>query len=118
MVHESFWGVICRVVISPVSIPCVPVPLLAIIPVNPNVVHSLIEACCVILEPLPFVIMVSLDKSRLMVEAPSVVELAVPLPEPLPKINILLSPRDPAQIVFDFVLLMLLRQNLTHSVSE
>ena len=53
-----------------------------------------------------------------MVKVPRAVEFTVPLPEPLPKVDILFGPRDPAEIVSNFVLLVLLRQNLTHSIHE
>ena len=116
MVHEAFGCMICSVIASPVSVPRLPAPLLGVIPIDPRVIYRFVEACCVLLKPFPLVVMVSLHETWLMVEVPRAVELAIPLPEPLPKVHILLSPRNPAQIVGNFVLFVLLRQNLTQTI--
>ena len=71
-----------------------------------------------LLEPLPLVVVIRLDKARLVVKAPRIVKLSVPLPEPLPEIDVLLGPGDPTKIRRHLVLLVLLSQHLAHTVHK
>ena len=96
MVHEAFGCMICSVVIAPVAIPGLPTPLLRIVSVDPNVINGRVKAACVILEPLPLVVVISLNKSRLVIEAPRAVKFAIPWPEPLPEVDVLFGPCNPA----------------------
>ena len=107
---------ICSVIIAPVCVPRLPTPLLRVVSVNEYVVYGCVEATCVILKPLPLVVVISLDEARLVIKAPSAIKLAIPLPEPLPEINVFLSPRHPAQVVCHLVLLVLLCKYFPHTI--
>ena len=116
MVHEAFGRMISGVVAAPVAVPRLPIPLFRVVPIDPRPVDRLIKAGRVLLEPLPLVVMIRLHEARLVIETPSAVQLAVPLPEPLPEVDVLLGPGDPAEVVRHLVLLVLLGQDLAHSV--
>lgn len=118
VVHEAVRGVDGGIVSAPVGVPSFPVPLLGVVAVNPNVIHGGVESGGMVLEPLPLEGGVRDDEARLVVESPSLVQLGVPQPEPLPEVNVLLSPGDPGQILSNVVLLVLTRENVDYPVFE
>ena len=86
--------------------------MLRVVTIYPNVIHGRVVTSRVILEPFPFEVGVSDYEARLVVEAPCLVKLCIPLPEPLPEIDILLGPGDPAKVLGNVMLCVLAGKNI------
>ena len=71
-----------------------------------------------ILEPLPRILRIGQDEAHFMIECPRLINGGVPLPEPLPKVRIFCSAREPAQVQVDIVLLVLFGHKVTYAVSD
>ena len=70
------------------------------------------------LEPFPFIVRIFLYPTWLVVKGPCIVEIGVPWPEPVPEVDILCGPSNPAEVMGDGMLCVCMSDDISYVIPE